>query len=127
MAGTPVADLDPDDRVDLGVALLASLDVPELSVAAAVDRIEAITTDPTLTRAILDEAERRGVVDRRDGVLVVRSSRYVSHRSQVLTREGDYECRRCGAQLSTGYFIDYDAGLLGPFGSSCVRKVTGRD
>jgi len=118
---------DHGDRVELGVALLASLEDSELSVAEAVTRLESVTTAPSLTRQILDAADRRDVIDREDGVLTVRSSQYVSHQSQVHTREGDYECRRCGASLSTGHFIQFDAGELGPFGSTCIRKVTGRD
>ncbi|MFB6104721.1 MAG: DUF5830 family protein [Halobacteriaceae archaeon] len=125
--GEDRVDGDRQDRVELGVALLASLEDPELSVAEAVTRLESVTEAPALTRQILDEAVRRGVVDRADGVLTVRSSQYVSHQSQVVTREGDYECRRCSASLSTGHFIQYDAGELGPFGSTCIRKVTGRD
>jgi hypothetical protein len=36
------------ERVELGVELLAHLDVEELSLAAAVDRIETVTTSPTV-------------------------------------------------------------------------------
>jgi hypothetical protein len=45
----------------------------------------------------------------------------------VVTKEGEFTCRRCGAGLSTGYFMKLDAGEHGPFGSSCIRKVTGRE
>lgn len=115
------------DRVELGVALLAAAEDAELSVAEAVTRLEAVTTAPSVTRQILDEAVRRGVVTREDGVLAVQSSKFVEYQSQVVARDGEYDCRRCGTGLSTGYFIEFDAGTLGPFGSSCVRKVTGRD
>lgn len=115
------------DRVDLGVALLAHLDDAELSVAEAVDRLETITTDPTLTRTILDTAERRGVIDREDAVIRVQTSSYVATESQVVRREGEFECRRCGASLSMGHFVKLDAGELGPFGPECVRKVIGRE
>lgn len=116
-----------DDRVELGVALLAHAEDPQLDVAEAVDRIETVTTDPTLTRRILDTAERRGVIDRDGAVLRVRTDEYVSTSSQVVRRDGDYECRRCGAGLSTGHFVELEAGELGPFGPECVRAVIGRD
>ncbi|MUW15662.1 MarR family transcriptional regulator, partial [Halorubrum sp. CBA1125] len=83
---------------------------------------------PALTRAILDAAEKRGVIDREAARLRVRrGGTYVDYERQVVQREGDFECRRCGAGISTGHFVRLDAGELGPFGSSCVRKVTGRD
>jgi hypothetical protein len=116
-----------DDRVELGLALLARLEHGSLPLADAVDRIETVTTDPTVTRTILDEAELRGVIERDDGIIRPKSRQYVSFERDVITKEGEFACRRCGSGLSTGYFIDLEAGELGPFGSSCIRKVTGRD
>ncbi|VTT88108.1 hypothetical protein DM2_1442 [Halorubrum sp. DM2] len=117
-----------DEKLELGVELLAHLEREELDLAAAVDRIETITTSPALTRDILDAAEKRGVIDR-DGarLRIRRGGTYVEYDSQVVAREGDFECRRCGASISTGHFVKLDAGELGPFGSSCIRKVTGRE
>lgn len=115
------------DPVELGVELLARLGGDEQPLAAAVDRLETITTDPVLTRRILETAERRGVIDRGDGVVTVRGGAApVRFDRDVLTREGRFTCRRCGSQLSTGHFVRLDAGELGPFGSTCIRKVTGR-
>ena len=115
------------DPVEVGVELLSKLEHPELSVADAMDRIETVTTVPHLSRKILEEAEKRGVIER-DGVRLRPSGgRFVRFESEVVEKEGDFSCRRCGSGLSTGYFIKLDAGEVGPFGSSCIRKVTGRD
>lgn len=116
-----------DDRVELGLALLARLEHESLSLADVVDRIETVTTDPTVTRTILDEAELRGIIDREDGIVRPKSRQYVRFERDVITKEGEFTCQRCGSSLSTGYFIDLEAGELGPFGSSCIRKVTGRE
>ena len=117
-----------EEKLELGVELLAHLEREELALADAVDRIETITTSPALTRDILDAAEKRGVIDR-DGarLRVRRGGTYVEFDSQVVVREGEFTCRRCGAGITTGHFVELDAGELGPFGSSCVRKVTGRE
>lgn len=114
------------ETVELGVELLAVLEHEELSVKAAVDRIETVTADPALTREILDTAERRGVIDREDGIIRPRRADFVSFEADVVAREGEFECRRCGTGLSTGHFIRFEAAEHGPFGSSCIRKVTGR-
>ena len=117
-----------DDRVELALDLLAHLEDDELSLAEVVDRIETVTTNPSLTREILDEAEKRGLLEREDGrIRTRRGGTFVRFESQVVTKEGDFDCRRCGASLSTGHFIQFDSGELGPFGSSCIRKVTGRE
>jgi hypothetical protein len=115
------------DPVALGVELLAHLEDERLSLAEAVDRIETVTTEPRLTREILDAAEIRGIIDREDGIVRPRTGDYVGFERDVVTRQGEFTCRRCGAALSTGHFVEFDAGDLGPFGSSCIRKVTGRD
>ncbi|USZ67680.1 DUF5830 family protein [Halorussus salilacus] len=115
------------DPVELGVELLSKLEHPELTVAEAVDRIETVTTHPATTREILDEAELRGVIDREDGIVRPTGGGYVSFESEIVTKEGEFSCRRCGASISTGYFLKLDAGEHGAFGPECIRKVTGRD
>ena len=113
------------ETVELGVALLAHVE-QSMSLGEAVDRIETVTADPALTREILDTAEMRGVIDREDGVVRVQTGAFVSFENDVVRREGEFTCQRCGASLSTGHFIQFDASEHGPFGSSCIRKVTGR-
>jgi hypothetical protein len=117
---------DPE-RVERGVELLAHFEDAELSVAEAIDRLETITTDPRTTREILERAESAGLVEREEGTLRPTGSTYLSFEADVITKEGEFNCRRCGASLSTGYFMNLDSGEHGPFGSSCIRKVTGRD
>ena len=119
--------MSDEDRVELGVELLAKLEDPELSVAEAIDRLESITTNPRTTRQILEAAADRGVIEREGGQVRPTSDAYVRFESEVVTKEGEFSCRRCGASLTTGYFINMDAGEHGPFGSSCIRKVTGRE
>jgi len=116
-----------DDPVELGVQLLARLEHAELSLPAVIDRIETISTHPETTRAILEEAERRGHITRDGDTVRPTDGRFLSFESGVVSREGSFECRRCGASISTGYFMKLEAGEHGPFGSSCIRKVTGRE
>ena len=117
-----------EEKLELGVELLAHLEREELALPDAIDRIETVTTSPSLTRDILDAAEKRGVIEREDARLRIRrGGTYVNYDSQVVRREGEFDCRRCGTSITTGHFVQLDAGELGPFGSSCIRKVTGRD
>ncbi|WP_254271876.1 DUF5830 family protein [Haloarcula marina] len=122
-------DADSDrDPVELGVELLAHLEHDSLSVAEAMDRIETVTTNPGLQREILDTAAMRGIIDREDGLVRPRSrGTYVSFEADVVVKDGDFSCERCGAGISTGHFVQFDGGELGPFGSTCIRKVLGRE
>ena len=129
--GDPDSDSDPDpDPVETGVALLSRLEHDELSVADALDRIEAITSAPERQREILETAERRGLVER-DGARLRPAEGagggYVRFESEVVVRHGEFTCRRCGAAIGEGHFVRLDPGEVGPFGSSCVRTVLGRD
>jgi hypothetical protein len=117
-----------EEKLELGLELLTHLEDEELSLAETVDRLEAVTTSPSLTREILDEAEKRGLVERENGRLRTRTGgTFVRFESQVVQKEGEFDCRRCGASISTGHFVKFESGELGPFGPSCVRKVLGRE
>jgi hypothetical protein len=118
----------PDgDPVELGCQLLARLEHEELSVAAVIDRIEEITTDPHLQRRILEEAADRGLIERDGGTVRPSGGTFLRFEAEVVTKEGEFDCSRCGAGLSTGHFIRVDGGDIGPYGSTCIRKVTGRE
>lgn len=124
--------LDVDDEetlVELGIALLERLEHGELSLAATMDRIEVVTDEPRLQRQIIDRAEAAGVieVDRETGSVRPQSGVFLRYQAEVESVEGDFNCRRCGAGLETGHFIRLEHGKLGPFGSTCVRKLTGRE
>lgn len=123
----PTGDRPVERAVELGVELIAHLEHDELSLGAVVDRIETVTTDPAITREILDTAELRGIIEREDGVVRPQGGAFVSFESDVVSREGEFTCRRCGASLSTGHFVRFEAAEHGPFGSSCIRTVTGRE
>ena len=126
--GRPGSEGNEDaDPVELGVQLLERLEHHELPLAGVIDRIETVTTHPARTREILDTAERRGIIEREDGVVRVTAGRFLAFQSEVVRREGEFTCKRCGASLSVGHFMKLEAGELGPFGSSCIRKVTGQE
>jgi hypothetical protein len=125
-AARPTARVSDADPVELGVELLAALEDGKLDLATAIDRLETVTDDPHTTREILDTAEVRGVIEREDGIVRVLSGEFVRFGRDVVTREGEFTCRRCGADVATGYFLCLDAGEHGPFGSSCIETVIGR-
>lgn len=116
-----------DETVELGVQLLERLQQEELTLAETIDRIETITTNPTMTRKILDTADRRGIIEREDGIIRPSHGQLMTFESAVVTREGDFTCQRCGAAVTVGYFMRLEAGEHGPFGSSCIKKVTGEE
>ncbi len=119
--------MDKEGVIERGVALLELLEHNELSLAAVLDRIELVTTDPRLQRAIIERAAAEGIIDREENRVRPRSPTFLRFQADVRKKEGEFTCRRCGASLGTGYFIEISDGELGPFGSTCIRKITGRE
>lgn len=114
----------PDEStVEIGVDLLAQLNGDELALSEIVDRIETVTSDPATTRAILDTAELRGVIQRTEGMIQTTGGGSIGLQQDVITREGNFDCQRCGSSLSTGHFLQLESGEHGPFGPTCIRIV----
>ena len=120
--------MDSNQVLRAGLALLDRFEDAELSLAETLDRLEAITSDPRLHRQILDEAVERELItiDRSKGNVQPLTKSFLRFQSDVITKEGSFTCRRCGHTLSKGYFVQVDGLQIGPFGSSCIRKITGR-
>jgi len=120
-----------EEKVRLGLALVRSLEDDEVALPELMDRIEEAVGDaPAVTREVIDRAEQKDVLERQDGEGVARFSvdgDGISFEEEVVTKQGDFGCARCGRSLSTGYFVRFDDGDVGPYGSTCIRKTLGRE
>lgn len=127
-ADDPVADdKTSGDPVERGLALIECFADDELSVADTITRLESITSHPRTQRRILDAAVERGLVEREGSRIRPIVESPIDFEQEIIRKEGDFTCKRCGTGITTGYFLNLHTGELGPFGSSCIRKVTGRD
>lgn len=119
---------DPEtEKIEKALDLLRHLEDDELSLNDCFKRIETVTTSPHLQRQILQAAESEGVIEREEETVQPVDDARVNFEEDIITKEGDFSCERCNTGLSTGYFIKTDAAEHGPFGSTCIRKVTGRE
>lgn len=114
-------------KVRRGIELLQSLEHEQLSLADTMDRLEVISRNPSVTRKILDTAEKRGAIKIEETTVVPTSNYTIDFESDIIEKRGEFDCQRCGHSLSTGYFIQLRTTEHGPFGSTCIRKVTGRE
>lgn len=115
------------DRVAEGLAVLRLIEADRLSMKAVVDRLEGVHDDPAAIRATIEAAVDRGLIER-DGETVVRADVAAPDPDpEIVRREGSFDCRRCGRGIGEGYFIEDEVRSIGPFGSTCIRKVTGRE
>lgn len=123
-----------EDEVRVGVEFLRRLGDDEIRLPELMDRIEeAVGEAPSLTREVVERAEEEGVISRREEDGVARFSidgDGVDFEDEVRSEEGEFDCVRCGRGIKTGYFVrlgDGEGTEVGPYGSTCVRKVTGRE
>ncbi len=117
-----------DADLERGLAVLEALVMRDPPVPAIVDALESLFDGPDAVREVLTTAERRGLIEReakriRPGPNHTPPS---DRTRSIHTKEGEFTCRRCGQHLSTGYFVSVATEELGPYGSTCVRKLTGR-
>ena len=115
-----------DTRVVQGLELLRVAADDEMSLADAVGRIESVTSERAIIRKTIDRAELEGIIDREGKKIRTQNNLHFSFEEDVVEKEGDFTCRRCGSSLSTGHFVVSGTVDVGPFGPQCVLKVLGR-
>lgn len=117
-----------DDSLERGLAVVEVLAPSEPSVADVVDALEAIVDGPDAIRTVLATAEARGLIDR-DGqrISLGRQRAPTSRRGRVIRRDGEFSCRRCGRSIGTGHFLRTGSSEIGPYGSTCIDRLMGRD
>lgn len=118
-----------ESSIDRGIEVVAALAPAEPSVADVVDVLEAVVDGPDAIRTVLDRAVSEGMIER-DGAQI-QLGRHVAptdQRARVIRRDGEHECRRCGRTVNTGHFVRVgESEEIGPYGSTCVRRITGRE
>lgn len=120
--------MSDDGDLERGLAVVEALAPHDPSVADIVDMLESVVAGPDAVREVLTEAEARDLIERdqariRPGPAHAGADR----RDGIVTKHGEFTCRRCSRGVSTGYFIRLEAQEIGPYGSTCIRKVTGRE
>lgn len=117
-----------EETIETGVAVVAALARYDPSVADVVDTLEGELGDTDLIHTVLRRAEAEGVIER-EGSTITRGAPPAGtpQPAVIATVDGEFSCRRCGRAITTGYVLRLEATEVGPYGSTCIRKVTGRD
>lgn len=117
-----------EGSIERGVAVVAALAHGEPTIADLVDALEAVVDGPDEIRTVLDRAESAGLIVREASrVRVGPEPTNVDRRGRIIKRSGEFSCRRCGRHVTTGQFLRVGETEVGPYGSTCIRRITGRD
>jgi len=109
--------------VEEALAVLLAARRRELSVKEAVEMIELVGREPGFVREVLRRAEEKGILRREGRKVYIEALDTGFPSPRVLSFECESSCRRCGARIRNCYFIELGERRLGPFGSSCVRRL----
>lgn len=113
--------------LDRGVAVIEALVHLEVELPDLVDALDAVVEGDAEIRQVLKYAESEGLIER-DGkhIRQGRAAPAGERRSpRVITRDGEFACRRCGQSIGTGHFLVVNDREIGPYGSTCVARITG--
>lgn len=114
--------------IDRGLEVVAALAPMEPTVADLVDALEMVCPGPDEIRAVLELAEDDGLIEREASTIRRgRSLAPSARRGQIIRRDGEFSCRRCGRRVTTGHFIKVGTTEVGPYGSTCIGRLTGRE
>jgi len=119
--------VDEDEQIEQALNLLEYIDYDELTVKEVFDRLEVVTKDAHLQNRILEVATDRGIIEREGDTYALSRSGSEGFESSVVRKEGEFTCDRCDKGITEGYFLKIGDAEHGPYGSTCIRKVTGRE
>lgn len=111
-----------EEKAELALKLL-SMAEGELSVKEAMEIIRSVSKLNEVALQALSLGEARGIVERRGDKIYVRAKEPLEH--TIAKRECKDSCRRCGRKITLCHYILIEGEELGPYGSECIKFVSG--
>ncbi|MFP4654068.1 MAG: DUF5830 family protein [Methanohalobium sp.] len=111
---------------DKGLEIIAAMDVDELSPIELRDILyHTVAKNYETVDEILKSARDMGLVERRDEVYIMthEASSLEFEKPRIIKQEDKGRCKLCGRSLNTSYYIEFKSDTIGPYGSTCVRKI----
>ena len=116
-----------EKQIEAALMLLGMVGESEISVKEAVEIIQNITRVPERIREVLEIAEERGMIKREGGRLVILETGKELFRAgeypRIIKKKADEACTRCGRKITSCYYITLPEREVGPFGSTCIRRM----
>ena len=112
--------------IEKGLEIIAALDVDELPPIELRDILyHTVSKNYDTVDEILKLASNKGLVERRDETyfLTPEASSLEFEKPRIIKQEDKGKCKHCGRSLNTSYYIVFRSDTIGPYGSTCVRKI----
>ena len=112
--------------IDKGLEIIAALDVDELPPIELRDILYyTVAKNYETVDEILKSAGDKGLVKRKGETyfLTPEASSLEFEKPRIIKQEDKGKCKLCGRSLNTSYYIEFKSDTIGPYGSTCVRKI----
>lgn len=113
-------------KIDAGLELIAALGAIELKTIEIRDLLyNLISKNYTTIDEILDIAQQEGLLQHTEKTYSITpgASNLKFEKPKIIKRDERTNCRLCGKRISTGYYVVLKSHTIGPYGSSCIRKI----
>jgi hypothetical protein len=107
-----------DYLIAMDATELSPLDVRELLRKTVTKRFEVIDQ-------IMSAARNEGLITDKDGMchFAYEGLDLEFFKPRIIHSEEINNCRCCGRSMKESHYIELRSGLIGPYGSTCVRKL----
>lgn len=113
-------------KIEAGLELLSALGAIELKPVEIGDLLyNLITRDFKIIDEILKIAQQEGLLQRTEKTYLMTpgASHLKFEKPKIIKQDENTNCRLCGKRISTGYYVIFKSHTIGPYGSSCIRKI----
>jgi hypothetical protein len=115
-----------DPKIEAGLELIAALGAIELKPVEIGDLLyNLITRDFKIIDEILKIAQQEGLLQRtgKTYLMTPGATQLKFEKPKIVKQNENTNCRLCGKRISTGYYVVFKSHTIGPYGSSCIRKI----
>lgn len=112
--------------IQKGLDYIAAMDATELSPHEVRELLrKTVTRRFDVIDRIMSIARKEGLITDRDGMchFNYEALDLEFYKPRIIQTEEANNCRCCGRSMKESHYIELRSGVLGPYGSTCVRKL----
>ncbi len=104
------------------IQLLSIIEQKRISYPELIDILELVTLDLEVKKEVIREAQEKGILRKEGKNIILYNFEEQKFKPNIIRRELEDRCRRCGRTITKCYYIEFLDSELGPYGSSCIKK-----
>jgi hypothetical protein len=112
--------------IQKGLDYLIATDATELSPLEVRELLrKTVTRRFDVIDQIMSAARKEGIITDRDGMchFIYEAHELEYYKPRIIHTEEINNCRCCGRSMKESNYIELRSGVIGPYGSTCVRKL----